>query len=175
MWDVAVQHGVGRAICFRWLRRMMQGHAINASSKRIYKTWSSISSDHMEIALMHLQQSPPSHAAFQRELCQLIEVETGVHYDQFQMHRALNKEDITRRILHYEVFEQANHFGCFLGLFLQRIVTSQQCVFVDESHCKAIEFRRRCGYGYRGLPAFVRVPCAAGNRQVRSVRWLSME
>ena len=90
--DVAVQHGVGRAICFRWLHRMMQGHAIDASSKWIYKTWSSISSDHMEIALMHLQQSPPSHAAFQRELCQLIEVETGVHYDQFQIHRALNKE-----------------------------------------------------------------------------------
>lgn len=56
-------------------------------------------------------------------------------------------------MLEIHAIERSEPIRSLYRTFMQKFV-KEQLVFLDESHCQAKDFRRKYGYGFRGLPAY---------------------
>ncbi len=83
-------------------------------------------------------------------------------YGPFQVHRAFLQQEITLKIMELHPIERSEPLRLFFCEQLQLIVHSpRMLVYVDESHCKPTEFRRKYGRSERGSPAFMLAPHVA--------------
>jgi len=108
------------------------------------------------IALAELVDRLPM--LFLDEIQRIIEQCTGYRYSLSQIQEAITRQGYTHhKVLEYRAMEQNHNLRTLYQANMMLNYTASQLVYFDETHSQAKDFRRRYGYGIRGLPAFANV------------------
>jgi hypothetical protein len=79
---------------------------------------------------------------------------TGKWYSRRQICAQLQKYGITRSVLMLKAKQQSEPLRKLYKGFIQ-LYSREQLVFLDETHCRPGELRRKYGYGIRGVGAYM--------------------
>lgn len=163
---IAGQMRVSQASIYRWLDLFAETGSLQPHRRQATKGWACLEPEHVGYVLECLQNFPMLYMA---ELVLLVRIRYNVVYTAQQIHHAITKAGYTRKVLEYRAREQSQPLRQMYRNHIAQIPAS--ClVFMDETHCKPADLRRRYGYAYEGQPAFFYVfnsahgegtPCSA--------------
>jgi hypothetical protein len=77
----------------------------------------------------------------------------------------VNATQLLYQALQIHAKEQSEPLRMFYRAFMKSF-TNSQLAFIDETHVKPTDFRRKYGYGFDGLPAFVSLPNSAHGEDI---------
>jgi transposase len=157
--EVADHHNVSRSSVYRWKHMQDEGISLEPCRKRRRKEWSSVRLEHVDLLIEFVRGHPNCYL---REVAAHMAQETGIEYGTFQIHRAISKQQITTKIMQLYPIERSGPLRLFFSEQVQlTAVSPRMLVFMDESHCRPSEFRRKYGRATKGKPAFMFVPNVA--------------
>lgn len=149
--------GVSRSTVFSWCAQARDDNKWVAKRTRTLKGWRGIPPHHLRVAIDALEMYP---MLYLHELCDIIYEQFQVTYSSSQMQEALEQEKYTEKKMDYRAREQSIALRqVFMATICQ--FSTNQLVFVDESHARPEDLRRKYGRALHNQPAFMYIPGVA--------------
>lgn len=139
---------------YRWVAEERTHGVKTPQKKRRPKGYHCVAPQHFNIIKTVLADQP---LLFLKELVEIVATETGKRYTVDQVRVSLKKAGYTRKMLDYRAREQCAPARVLFLLSMNRF-HARQMVFVDETHTKPEDVRRKYGYALSGSPAFMYIP-----------------
>lgn len=115
------------------------------------KGFSCLPPEHFRIVEDAIRREP---LLYLHELSNLVQTQIGIRYSNEQVYSALENAGYTYKVLDFRAREQSAPARAFFMATMGGF-SAHQLVFVDESHAKPEDVRRKYGYALRGQPAFM--------------------
>jgi len=137
----------------RWKHDLDHGLPWAPQRHREAKAYSCVLPLHFEFVRQKVFHQPFSYLS---EISAHVFDNTGWWYTEDQVRSSLDHAGFTHRVLEFRAMEQVAEER-MLFVATRNQFRAEQFVVANETHCAANDVRRKCGFGLRGVPAFVHV------------------
>jgi transposase len=149
---IAMDIGVGESTIYFWMNESSKGRSIFDYHKpRGKSSHPRMPSLHREYLLDFIMRYP---FAYVWEARNYLHHTLGKFYSANKIRSQLLASGITRQVLMTRAKQQSEPLRRLYKEFIKQF-TKEQIMFLDESHCRPGDARRKYGYGIRGYGAFI--------------------